>query len=87
MDEALKHSSACRELLDGDHLAAAIKYCAKQRIEPPEYPVSSASPNANRLMALAKSKLSDYGWWAKRLKIRAAREDAMNRMRQEQHPN
>ncbi|WP_147373791.1 hypothetical protein [Massilia cavernae] len=82
MNEALKHSNACRELLDDERLADAIAYCSAQRVEPPQCSLTADSVNADRLRNLAKNMLSDYGWWLKRLKIRAAREAETVRIRQ-----
>lgn len=81
IEAALKHSNVCRELLDDNRLADALAYCAAQGVEPPQCSLTADSANADRLRAIAKNMLSDYGWWVKRLKIRAARESEMERIR------
>ncbi len=69
MNDALKHSSACWRLIDQGRFDEALAYCVQQRIEPPPRAVLE-----QRERTQAASLLGDYGWWAKRLKLRAARE-------------
>lgn len=81
-DEALIHSTACRELLEHGSLKAALAYCAAQQVEPPQCSLTAISPNAERLRETAKRMLTDYGWWAKRLKLSAVRAAEMRRIRE-----
>lgn len=78
---ALIHASACRELLDNGRLSDALEYCKNQGIEPPQCSLNAQSANADRLRILAMNLLADFGWWSKRLKIQAAREEAMVHIR------
>lgn len=71
---ALIHSTACRTLLDDGQLDDALRYCLAQGIAPPFSPCDKTAPEYERCVALAKETLSDYGWWEKRLKLRAARQ-------------
>ncbi len=81
-DDALKHSSACIALLDGGNLKDALAYCASQRIDPPQCSLTAVSANAENLRLKAMNQLADYGWWLKRLKVRANRDAEMQRMKQ-----
>lgn len=81
-DEALKHSSACIALLDAGNLKDALAYCASQSIDPPQCSLTADSANAQNLRIKAMNHLADYGWWLKRLKIKAARDAEMQRLRQ-----
>ena len=48
-----------------------MQYCLGQRIAPP----ADDSPPANLCLLASKAALlADYGWWAKRLRIRTSRE-------------
>ncbi|MES2262501.1 MAG: hypothetical protein V4724_28595 [Pseudomonadota bacterium] len=69
LENALKHSNVCRELLEQGRLADALRYCTNQRIEPPQGLSAAEAANADRMRTLA-----DFGWWSKRLKILAARD-------------
>lgn len=81
-DEALKHSSACIALLDAGNLKDAQAYCASQSIDPPQCSLTADSANAHNLRAKAMNHLADYGWWLKRLKIKANRDAEMQRLQQ-----
>ena len=82
MEDSLKHASHCRELLDAGSLAAALEYCKSQRIDPPQCSLTAVSANADNLRAIAKNMLVDPGWWSKRLRILAARDQAMVAIRE-----
>ena len=73
MNLALIHSTVCRDLLEVGELADALRYCAKQGVEPPLPPCSEQQDNYEDCVAWAREALTDYGWWEKRLKIRDAR--------------
>ena len=81
LDEALQHSNRCRELLADALPADAIAYCAAQRVQPPQYVPDDNQVAAAELQELATRMLADYGWWVKKLKLRAAREAEMIRIR------
>ena len=81
-DEALQHSSKCQELLDSGMPSDAIAYCAAQRVRPPYYVPDDNRVAAEELQALTTRMLADYGWWVKKLKLRAVREAEMRRIRQ-----
>jgi hypothetical protein len=68
MGKAMRHSAACRALLEQDRLSEALAYCVSQQVEPPQFPggVRAAGEQVSAL-------LQDCGWWGKRLKIRRAR--------------
>ena len=70
---ALVHSNACRALIDDGLLEDALRYCAEHDIVPPYSPCIETDPDYERCIEQAKEALSDYGWWEKRLKIRASR--------------
>jgi hypothetical protein len=73
MNAALKHANACFDLLEDGKLDEALNYCTAHKIVPPQYPDSAEAAVAESALARVKAMLSDYGWWEKRLKIRAAR--------------
>lgn len=74
MKEATTHSGICHELWDKEGLSAAIEYCKQQGIVPPNpSPAFTAQHHMSEQCSVA-ALLSDYGWWAKRLKLKAARE-------------
>ena len=75
------HSAACGELIEHEGLKAAVAYCIAQQVEPPQCSLTATSPNAERLRETTKRMLADYGWWSKRLKLRAARAAEMRRIR------
>lgn len=81
IDEALIHSTACRDLLEHENLKGALAYCVAQQVEPPQCSLTAISQNAERLRETTKRMLTDYGWWSKRLKLRAARAAEMRRIR------
>jgi hypothetical protein len=81
IDEALQHSNKCQELLSNGVPADAIAYCVTQRIQPPQYVPDDNRVGADALQELATSMLADYGWWVIKLKLRAAREAEMIRIR------
>lgn len=82
MEDSLRHANHCRELLDAGSLSAALEYCKAQRIEPPQCSLTAESANADNLRAIAKNMLVDPGWWAKRIRILASRDQAMAAVRQ-----
>ena len=82
MDEALQHSNRCRELLGGGLLTDALAYCSAQRVEPPHDLAKPDSASAIDAQDFVTQMLGDYGWWVKRLKIRAVREAETLRIRQ-----
>lgn len=82
-DEANKHAASCIKLLDAGNLAAALAYCAAQRVDPPQCSLTADSPNAHRLRAKAMEHLSDPKWWQKRLDILAKRDAWMAEMKQQ----
>lgn len=71
---ALFHSTACRDTLEAGCLADALAYCAAQGVAPPFSPCVEGTPEFEECVARAKATLCDYGWWEKRLKLKAARE-------------
>jgi hypothetical protein len=82
-EEAIKHANSCITLLDAGNLEGALKYCAAQRVDPPQCSLTADSPNATRLRALAMEHLSDSKWWQKRLTILAKRDAWMVEMQQQ----
>ncbi len=82
MDEALQHSNRCRELLGDGLLADALAYCSVQRVEPPHDLARPEALNGHDAHDFVTQMLGDYGWWVKRLKIRAVREAETLRIRQ-----
>ena len=82
-DEANKHAGSCIAMLDAGNLAAALSYCAAQRVDPPQCSLTADSPNAHRLRAKAMQHLSDPKWWQKRLDILAKRDAWMAEMKQQ----
>ena len=81
MEEAVIHSGACHDLVDREGLAAALAYCKRQGIEPPQCSLASKSPHEVAAQATAAALVSDYGWWVKRLKLKAARDVEALRIR------
>lgn len=81
-DEALIQSTACRELIEHEGLNAALAYCAAQQVEPPQVSHAAIAQNAEQTRETTKGVLADYGWWSKRLKLRAARAAEMRRIRE-----
>lgn len=81
-DEAIKHVTACTIMLDAGNLAAALEYCAAQKVDPPQCSLTADSPNAHMLRMKAMDHLSDEAWWRKRLAIGAKRNAEMHRLNQ-----
>jgi len=71
---ALLHSTACQDVLEASRLEDALDYCAAQGVAPPFSPCVQGTPEYAQCVARAKETLCDYGWWEKRLKLKAARE-------------
>jgi hypothetical protein len=71
---ALIHSSECRDLLEAGRLEDALAYCVAQGVAPPFSPCVQGAPGYRECVEQAKETLSDYGWWEKRLKLKAARQ-------------
>lgn len=53
-----------------------------QYVDPPQCSLTAESANADNVRAIAKNMLVDPGWWSKRLRILAARDQAMAAIRQ-----
>lgn len=83
IEDASKHATACKVMLETGKLAEALAYCAAQRIVPPQCSLTAESPNAHRLRTKAMEHLSDEAWWRKRLTILARRDVEMDRMKQQ----
>ena len=77
LETAQRHSNACIELLNNKRLADALEYCRNQGIDPPQCSLTAQSVNADRLRIIAMNMLANPQWWTKRLKIQAARDEAM----------
>jgi hypothetical protein len=73
-NQALLHSTACRDLLDAGRLEDALAYCEAQGVAPPFSPCVQGTPEYGQCVEQATQTLSDYGWWEKRLKLKAARQ-------------
>lgn len=72
VNEALRHTLICEELLEREPIETVWAYCMAQHIVPP----CSAKGNLTRSKQYRgeiAEKLCDYGWWIKRLKLRNAR--------------
>lgn len=65
---AERHAFNCKVLIESQGLSAALTYCSKQRIDPPQCSLTAKSENADKLRLLAANMLSDEAWWKKRLK-------------------
>jgi len=81
-DLALACSTECRDLLELGRLNDALAYCVAQGIVPPFSPCVPGTPEYAQCVELAKEMLSDYGWWEKRLKLKAARQTHSREMAQ-----
>jgi hypothetical protein len=71
---ALVHSTACRDLIEEGRLEDALAYCENQGVAPPFSPCVQGTPEYDQCVQQAMETLSDYGWWEKRLKLKAARQ-------------
>jgi len=79
---ALVHSTECRNLLEAGRLEDALAYCVTAGVAPPFSPCVQGTPTYEQCVELAKETLSDYGWWEKRLKLKAARQPKHRKMGQ-----
>lgn len=79
--EALMHSSTCQKILEHDSLRTALAYCIAQKIEPPRCSLTADSESSEVMRDRAMRMLSDYGWWMKRLRLKAARASEIRRIR------
>lgn len=67
------HAKRCSALISKEGLAAALKYCQKQGIEPPQCSLTADSSNARMLREKATRMLSETKWWERRLGVKAGR--------------
>jgi hypothetical protein len=73
-EAALKHATVCSNLLDENRVAEVIAYCMAQHVEPPSCLRYFEMAHQKECMEVARVMIADYGWWIKRLKIRAVRQ-------------
>lgn len=73
VSSAPTHAGLCHSLISSGDLAAALDYCARAKIDPPQCSLTAQSENANRLRASAAQKLSDQKWWKKALETQTIR--------------
>lgn len=81
---ALACATECRDLLDPGRLSDALAYCVTQGVMPPFSPCVRGMPEYALCVELTKEALSDYGWWEKRLKLKAARQARSREMAQKE---
>lgn len=72
--QAEVHAKFCSELIPKEGLAAALKYCQQQGIEPPQCSLAADSSNARMLREKAIRMLSEVKWWKRRLGNKAGRD-------------
>lgn len=70
---ATSYAGECRELIAAGNLGAALDYCQKSGIKPPQCSLEAKSENASKLRATAARKLSDPKWWCEALEQWAVR--------------
>jgi len=73
-DHAEIHAKHCSELILKNGLAAALKYCLDQGIEPPQCSLTADSTNAKMLREKAARMLCETRWWERRLGVKAGRD-------------
>lgn len=73
MASAHTHANNCHSLIAEGSLAAALEYCTREGIDPPQCSLTAQSENANKLRMVTKRKLSDFKWWEKALETKAIR--------------
>jgi len=68
------HAKLCSDLIQKSGLAAALEYCQKQGIEPPQCSLTADSNNARMLRETAARMLGETKWWKRRLGNKAGRD-------------
>lgn len=68
------HAKRCSELILKYGLAAALKYCQEQGVEPPQCSLTADSRNAKMLREKAARMLCETRWWERRLGVKAGRD-------------
>lgn len=74
------HANLCSDLIHKEGLAAALEYCQKQGVEPPQCSLTADSDNATMLREKAARMLSETKWWKKRLGAKAGRDFERQRL-------
>lgn len=77
--QALIHSGACLALLNEGRQKEALRYCIAQHIAPPSCLNAAGQVDVGSVTGAGIEQLGDYGWWLKRLKISAKREQEKHR--------
>ena len=80
--QAEMHAKFCAELIHREGLKAALDYCQKQNIEPPQFSLTADSHNAHVLREKAARMLSEIKWWKRRLGNKAGRDFEYGQMLQ-----
>ena len=78
--DAHKHALACLAIAQQGSYEALLRYCRHHDVEPPVHAHPASGEERRRLLDWLAPVISDYGWWTKRLKLRAARARRRARM-------